>query len=134
MTHLFDTSALLAFYFDEAGAEDVAALLADGREQNAVCCISAIEFWSRLKHLGAVERYPQEWAEIESIVSTLPVNPDVVNRALDIRKACDERIPMVDLLIAATAAHAGLTLVHRDPHFLVIPKDVLRQRSLDEMG
>lgn len=124
---------MLAFYFDEAGAEDVAALLAAGREQNAVCCITAIEFWSRLKHLGAADRYPQERAEFDAILSPLPVNADVVNRAIDIRQACDQRIPMVDLLIAATAAHAGLALVHRDPHFLVIPKDMLQQQFLGRM-
>ena len=134
MTHLFDTSALLAFYFDEAGAEDVSALLAGGREQNAVCCITSIEFWSRMKHLGAAARYPQEWAELDAILSSLPINADVVNRAIDIRRACSQRIPMVDLLIAATAAHADLTLVHRDPHFLIIPKDFLRQQFLAEMS
>jgi predicted nucleic acid-binding protein len=134
LTHLFDTSALLAFYFDEAGAEDVSALLAAGREQNAVCCITSIEFWSRLKHLGSADRYPQEWAEFDAILSPLPVNADVVNRAMDIRQACDQRLPMADLLIAATAAHADLTLVHRDPHFLVIPKDYLRQRFLAELS
>jgi predicted nucleic acid-binding protein len=133
LTHLFDTSALLAFYFDEAGAEDVSALLAAGREHNAVCCITAIEFWSRLKHLGSADRYPQEWAEFDAILSPLPVNADVVNRAMDIRQACDQRLPMVDLLIAATAAHANLTLVHRDPHFLVIPEEMLKQRFLDDL-
>jgi predicted nucleic acid-binding protein len=134
LTHLFDTSALLAFYFDEAGAEEVSGLLKGGREQNAVCCITAMEFWSRLKHLGAAGRYPQEWAEFDAILSPLPVNADVVNRAMDIRHACDQRLPMVDLLIAATAAHADLTLVHRDPHFLVIPKDYLRQRFLADLS
>jgi predicted nucleic acid-binding protein len=134
LTHLFDTSALLAFYFDEAGAEDVSVLLAAGREHNAVCCITAIEFWSRLKHLGAADRYGAEWAEIGTMVSALPVNNDVVNRALDIRRAGEQRIPMVDLLIAATAANAGLRLVHRDPHFLVIPGNMLQQQFLGDLG
>lgn len=128
MTHLFDTSALLAFYFDEVGAEDVSALLAGGRAQNGVCCVSGIEFWSRLRHLGADSRYAAEWAEIETMASMLPVTTDVMACALEIRHACERRIPTVDLLIAATAAQARLTLVHRDPHFLAIPESILQQR------
>ncbi len=64
------------------------------------------------------------------MVCVLPVNDEVVNLGLDIRRACDQRIPTVDLLIAATAVNSGLTLVHRDPHFLAIPKKVLQQQYL----
>lgn len=51
MTHLLDSSAVIAYYFDEPGADQVALLLEDNRNPPAVSCITQIEFWSRLRFL-----------------------------------------------------------------------------------
>lgn len=52
--------------------------------------------------------------------------------AIHLRAVTPQRLPMIDGLIAATAAVHGLTLVHRDPHLAAIPAGVLKQIKLPE--
>jgi predicted nucleic acid-binding protein len=39
-------------------------------------------------------------------------------------------VPAVDAMIAATAAHHGAILVHRDPHFLALAGEEVNQQLL----
>ena len=52
--------------------------------------------------------------------------------AIQIRKACRNRLPLVDALIAGCAASRGYTLVHRDPHLDGIPADQLTMLRLPD--
>ena len=130
MTHLLDSSAVIAYYFDEPGADQVALLLEDNRNPPAVSCITQIEFWSRLRLLCDESSFESSWKEIAEIVSIEPLTNKAATRAREIRQACQERLPTVDALIAATASVRGLTLVHRDPHFQSIPQLFLNQLSI----
>jgi predicted nucleic acid-binding protein len=58
------------------------------------------------------------------------VDEAVVLRAIALREAASARLPTIDALIAATAAHHSATLVHRDPHFLAIGEEGVRQLLL----
>jgi predicted nucleic acid-binding protein len=127
VTHLLDSSAVIAYYFDEPGADQVAFLLEDNRNPPAVSCITEIEFWSRLRSLGDESSFESNWKEIAEIVSIEPLTNAAATRAREIRQACQERLPTVDTLIAATASVRDITLVHRDPHFQSIPSRFLKQ-------
>jgi hypothetical protein len=49
MTHLLDTSAVLAYYFEEDGADRVQALLADTKKPPSICCITELEFLGQIE-------------------------------------------------------------------------------------
>lgn len=62
----------------------------------------------------------------------LPVDEEIAQQALLLRSASSHRLPTIDCLIAATAAVQRVTLVHRDPHFTVIPEHYLKQLQLPD--
>ena len=130
MTHLLDTSAVLAYYFEEDGAERVQALLADTKNPPSICCVTELEFWARLKSLGAESHFGSDWLELSNLLTTCSLDVQIVGRAVEIRRACNDRLPTVDSLIAGTASFHNMVLVHRDPHFESIPRKLLRQISL----
>lgn len=130
MTHLLDTSAVLAYYFEEDGAERVEALLADTKNPPSICCVTELEFWARLKSLGAESHFGPDWLELSNLLTTCSLDVQIIGRAVEIRRACSDRLPTVDSLIAATASFHNMVLVHRDPHFESIPRKLLRQISL----
>ena len=130
MTHLLDTPAVLAYYFEEDGADRVQTLLADTKNPPSICCITELEFWARLKSLGAEAHFGSDWPELSNFLTTCSLDGQIVGRAVEIRRACSDRLPPVDSLIAATASFHNMVLVHRDPHFESIPRKLLRQVSL----
>ena len=130
MTHLLDTSAILTYYFEEGGADRVKTLLADTKNPPFICCITELEFWARLKSLGAEALFGSDWPELSNLLRTYSLDVQIVGRAVDIRRACCERLPTVDSLIAATASFHNMVLIHRDSHFESIPRKLVRQVSL----
>lgn len=131
MTHLLDTSAFLAFFFDEEGAEHVRSLFDDGRNHIGISVLTKVEFWARLKSLGRDGDFGHEWGLVLPLFdAVLGVDDSVAERSIALRCAATRRLPTIDVLIAATAAVHGLVLVHRDPHFRSIPADHLPQIDL----
>lgn len=131
MTHLLDSSALLALYFQEPGWDRVANLLNDERSTTGLSVLTTMEFWSRLRAVGAESAFQPAWSKIvDTILDQRPVTMPVVMEALRLRQAASARLPTVDALIAATAAVHGAVLVHRDPHFAAIPTELLKQEAL----
>ena len=57
ITHVLDTSAILAHYLNEPGADDVNAILAQGPEVAGISLIGLVELRSRLAEVAA---NPQE--------------------------------------------------------------------------
>ncbi|RME96040.1 MAG: PIN domain-containing protein [Verrucomicrobia bacterium] len=131
MTHLLDSSALLALVLDEPGAAMVAGLCQRPDCSLAVSVLSKAELWSRLKSLGCEEAFEREWSLFEPMIeAVLPVDEAVVDESLLLRRSCPSRLPMVDSLIAGTARVHNLVLVHRDRHFRGIPGELLTQWDL----
>jgi predicted nucleic acid-binding protein len=132
VTHVLDTSAILAHFFDEQGAEAVQALWAAKGPRPGICAVTIAELRGRLElELGdsseaesALEGYLGE------LTVCLPVDRAVAELAFQIRAAATRRIPLVDALIAATARAAGAVLVHKDPRMSLIPDSVVKQLAL----
>lgn len=129
VTHVLDTSALLAHYFDEPGADVVEQLWATGSARPGVSAVTVAELRHRLGEEMGDSGEAREAADayLNELTVCLPVDRMVAELAWKLKEAIAERIPLVDALIAATARAAGAVLVHRDPHFERIPRTVVDQ-------
>lgn len=129
---LLDTTALLAHFRNEPGAEQVQAILDDQDQEVLISSISITEFARRLDALGAsltdARSIALEYAGLADLV--VPVDAAIAVRAFELGSACTGRLPLADALIAACAGVHEAVLVHRDPHFDGIPDDFLGKRNL----
>lgn len=124
MRYLLDTSALLAHYRQETGWEQVQALFEQEGAELYLCVLSMPEFGRRLYDLGASSE------EVATTLSAyralfddlLPIDERSAQKALEITRATSSRLPLIDALIAAAAALAQATLVHRDRHLSALPE------------
>lgn len=109
MTYLFDTSAALAHYFEEPGADRIDAILRSAEARGALSALSVFEIAQAVVHrTGDVvegERTAEVYAGLAHEI--IPVAIEIVRTALDLRKAASARIALADILIAATAAASG---------------------------
>jgi predicted nucleic acid-binding protein len=134
VSHVLDTSALLAHYFDEPGAGVLDSLWADESNRLAVSAVTVAEFKGRLHHeiaddgeaLSAADAYLNE------LTTCLPVDRATAEAAWQLRQVTPNRLPLVDALIAATARSVGAVLVHKDPHMSRIPSALVQQMALPE--
>ncbi len=128
ITHLLDTSAILAHYFRENGGVEVNEIL-HSSSNIGISVVSLVELKTRFVEACAdpreIERAFRLYAD--EILHNIPVDRSIADIAIQIRAEVRPRIPLVDSLIAATAQINGAILVHRDPHFAAIPTDKLRQ-------
>ncbi len=132
MTHLLDTSDLLAHYLAEPGATLVQALFDNTAVVAGTSILALCEFELRLHQLGMdaatrageVSRYRALLSEV------VPVDEAIRSEAVRLRISATARASAMDTLIAATATACGATLVHRDPHFTAIPASELKQEIL----
>ena len=132
MGHLIDTSAVLAHFLDEPGAEKVSHILSGGRKKAFLCAPSWAELERRLQELipedDEAERiwrlYTQE------LCGFLPVDEDSVHASIQLRRSASGRLPLIDALIAGCALARGLELVHRDAHMDSLSNPKLRVLSL----
>ena len=133
MTHLLDSSAFFAFFFDEPGRQRVEELLREPMVDAGLSVLTSVELWARLKAEGHDEAFEQEWEDhlplFERIIS---VDFPLCLKAIELRRAATARLHTIDSLIAAAAARHDAVLVHRDPHFLSIPGRLLKQELLPE--
>ncbi len=132
ITHLLDTSALLAHYRKQAGWGEVNRLLADGSLSLGLCAVSVTEWGARLKELGVAEAEgAQALNDYLALAGTVVnVTQAVAQAALEVRSQTPTRLPTVDALIAACAKLENAVLVHRDKHMAAIPASVVAQLNL----
>jgi predicted nucleic acid-binding protein len=132
MTHLLDTSALLAHYFAENGGEQVHDIFADDSSRVSTSVLALYEFELRLSTRGVTEQARLDALNHyrEMLDEVVAVDESVRNEAIRLRLAATAHISAMDVLIAATAALRGAVLVHRDPHFGSIPPTLLKQLCL----
>ncbi len=130
ITHILDTSALLAHYFNEPGADTVQSLWAERDLKLGICAVTIPELRGRLsKELPPHSREAESAADdyLGELTVCVPVDRAVAEIAWQIREATPQRLPLVDALIAATARSTGAILVHKDPHMARIPADLVKQ-------
>ena len=133
MTHLLDTTALLAHFLDEVGADQVDALLALGPDRIALAAPTWVELHTRLHEiLGGGPEMEAVFHDYTAVLTRmLPVDEAAIRAAIRLRTLTPGRLPLSDALIAGTASAAGLILVHRDAHFDTVP-DLEILRLLDK--
>ena len=129
ITHVLDTSALLAHYFDEPGAEVVQQLWASLGQKPGISAVTVTELRGRFNQELSDSQEAENAAEayLGDLTVCLSVDRAVAELAFQIRAATPQRLPLVDALIAATARAAGAILVHKDPHMARIPAELLEQ-------
>ena len=132
MTHLLDTSALLAHYLGEHGAARVQSLFEDEAVVTGASILVLYEFELRPHQLGVdaatrateLNRYRALLNEIVDVTET------VRSEAIRLRTGATAHVAAMDVLIAASASLGNATLVHRDPHSAAIPQNLLKQEVL----
>jgi predicted nucleic acid-binding protein len=132
MTHLLDTSALLAHYLAEPGAEQVQALFEDDAVVAGASILSLYEFELRLHQLGVdATARAAELSRYRALLNELvAVDEAVRGEAIRLRTSATAHLAAMDVLIAAAASVKNATFVHRDPHFAAIPARLLKQEVL----
>ena len=117
-TYLLDTSALLAFWNNEEGADEVERILRSGPSRGKVLYsfMTLMEAKYRLLRRGGKELAD----EFERMVGNLPLErvnltDPILHRAVEIKAT--KRVSVADSWIIATAMENGASLVHKDPEF-----------------
>jgi len=134
VTHVLDSSAILANIFGEPGSNRVNALINDANIEVGVSVLTLFEVYTTVLHrVGSDALARQAVANLKAAMSEVaPLNDAVVELAMDLRRSATSRIATVDCLIASTAAHHGAILVHRDPHFGALPNGKPAQEVLPD--
>lgn len=131
MTYLLDTSAWLAHIFDETGAEEVEVLFDDPEKNVVISAISILEVYTFFRHRDRVADFAEMLEFYRLLLSHIyPADESVILRAIALRQTSTRRLPALDSIIAATAAHHNAVLVHRDGHFAAVAAADLRQQPL----
>lgn len=136
MTHLLDTSALLAHYLAEPGAERVQALFEDETVVTGTSILALFEFELRLHQLRAdAATRARELSRYRVLLNKIvDVTEPVRSEAIRLRTSATAHVAAMDVLIGATASLQSATLAHRDPHFAAIPATLLKQEFLPAKG
>lgn len=133
-SHLLDTSALLAHYFDEAGAAEVDAIWQDPASRPAICVLTLAELRTRLsieiESTDEIDRVYDLYAN--QLTACVPVDRRTAELAARLRDEAEHRLPLVDACIAACARLHDCPLVHRDPHLDSLAGSVRLVRLPDE--
>ena len=129
---LLDTTAILAHFRQEAGAEAVQTILGDASASVHISSLSITELARRLRALGADAAEARATAlEYAGLVSSVVhVDVSVAIRAFEIGELSSSRLPVIDALIAASASILGATLLHCDAHFESLTSDILTQQAI----
>jgi len=132
LNYFLDTSALLLHYRDESGAERLQEIFEEAGAEFRVASPSLTEFFRRMaaleepkeKTLRAWHTYRRMFREVVS------VGEEVATAAVRLGESSSGRLPLTDSLIAACALVTRSRLLHADPHFERIPKNLLKQERL----
>jgi predicted nucleic acid-binding protein len=117
--YVLDTSALLSLIEDEAGADDVQALLEQAKRGEVSLLVSFISFME-VYYISLQERGQEEAHERVQLMAALPVSRVESTEALAVlagQLKATHRLSVADAWIAALAQERDATLVHKDPEF-----------------
>jgi predicted nucleic acid-binding protein len=131
MNYILDTKALIAFFNNENGAENVEKILSDVDENKAEGFVSAITL-TEIYYLYARER-GEDFAKrkIEQIklsnLMMVEINEEIAIKAGEYKI---KAIPIADALIAASAYFVGAKVVTDDEHFEKMGVGVVKFRGV----
>ena len=133
ITHILDTSAILAHYFDEPGAAQVHAVWQDKTNKPAICALTVPELKMRL-HVEVndpVEVNRAVRLYVDELTTVVPVDRAVADEASILRESSRSRLPLIDACIAGCAKLHRCVLVHRDLHMAQL-SGIVEQLHLPE--
>lgn len=132
ITHVFDTTAILAHYFHETGAEQVNDLLADNSVEIGIPAIELLELKSQLARTlpNAAEAHRAFHLYADELITTLPVTREVITRAITIQQKAADPLSFLEAILAATAQNENAVLVHRHPRLARLPSPLIQQCAL----
>lgn len=117
--YLLDTSAILALWGDEPGADHVESILRESEADEAEVCVSFMtymEAYYRIWRIEGEESAKRIYGELLSLpVSRVNVSDSILLRAGAIK--ANYRLSVADAWIIASAVEMEATLVHKDPEF-----------------
>lgn len=129
VTHVLDTSAILAHYFDEPGAEIVDRLWGAPGNRIGICVLTLPELHARLEaevdDQDEIDRAFKEY--VSDLTANLVVDRTAAESAMLLRRRAAHRLPLTDAIIAGCAHANAAVLVHRDRHMASIPQQSLAQ-------
>ena len=132
--YLFDTSALLAHFRQEAGWKQVQALLESDDSEVVVASVSMTEFGRRLIDLGVspaeAEAVLTEYSLLLNYIVTIDVSAAMA--AFRLGSQTPQRLLLIDALICGAAQVHAAVLVHRDAHMGAISVELLNQFNLTQ--
>ncbi len=113
-TYLADKSALVRLP-DPAVQARLRPLLEEGLV--ATCAVVDLEMLYSARNVEEYEAIREERSALDDV----PITPQIMSLAIDMQQAMvavgTHRVPTVDLIIAAAAASAELTVLHYDADF-----------------
>lgn len=117
-SHLADTSVLSRLHNDDVAAR-VGPMFTGGRV--ATCAIVDLEV---LRFARNTAEHEEIWLE-RQLLPRVPVSEATTDRAIEVHgelcaRGLHRRVPLTDLIIAASAEQQGLTVLHYDHDFDLI--------------
>ena len=117
--YVLDTSAILTLREDEAGADQVEAILRDAEKGNKLVYASFMtymETYYRVFQLEGEESAKSTYAELKSLpIQQIPQDEIILLQAGNLKARY--RLSVADAWIIASALRVQATLVHKDPEF-----------------
>ena len=111
VTHVLDTSAILAHYFDEPGAALVEELWQDSGSRVGICVLTLPELKGRLAaevpDRQGVERAFSQY--VDDLTVNLIVDRAAAESAMLLRESAETRLPLIDALIAERRTRAVIS-------------------------
>lgn len=117
--YVLDTSALLTFIEDEAGADQVQELLEKAKRGEVILMVSFMSFME-VYYISLQERGQEEAQERVKLMAALPMLRVESSESLGVQAGAFKaahRLSVADAWIAALAQERNATLVHKDPEF-----------------
>ncbi len=113
--YLLDTSAVLTFLEDEAGAERVETLL--HQEVILLAYITLLEIYYITRQERGEDVADKRYALLKQLPITILWEVDEATLLTAGRFKAHHRLSLADAIIAAFAQRQGAILVHKDPEF-----------------
>jgi len=125
--YLLDTSAVLTFLEDEAGAQRVEEIIRAGRAVIPFLALLETHYISLQETTEAIAE--KRYALLKQLPARFLYDVDEPTLLTAGRFKARHRLSLADALIAAFAVREGAILVHKDPEFKSLSKQV-KQKTL----
>jgi len=131
MSCTLDTSAILAYFLDEPGADEVKEILRSAEKGEEKVFVSFMTFMELLYRIWKLSG-EQEGKKAYLYLRGLPVDEIGQSESLMLRAAmlkAQYPISVADAWIGATALWTGTTLIHKDPEMETLA-DIISLKAL----